>query len=100
MATPRVKIVWTRRATRHLQAAYEYWAQEASPAAADAMLDRIFSTVEFLERHPEMGRSGRIAGTRELVIVATPFVTVYRIRPSRIEVLAFLHGARKWPGKF
>ena len=63
------------------------------------MLRRIFSAVEVLERHPETGRRGRIAGTRELVILATPFVIAYRVR-SNIEVLALLHGARKWPDRF
>ena len=95
-----MKIVWTRRATRHLSAAYDYWARESSPSAADEMLERIFSAVEVLERHPEAGRRGRVSGTRELVILSTPFLVAYRIQHKGIEVLALLHGARKWPGRF
>jgi toxin ParE1/3/4 len=100
MAPSKMKIVWTQRATRHLHAAYEYWASEKSYAAADEMMERIFSTAEVLERHPELGRRGRISGTRELVLHPTPFVMAYRIRRQTIEVVAFLHGARKWPGRF
>ena len=95
-----MKIVWTRRAKRHLRAAYDYWERESSPFAADTMLERIFSAVELLERHSEAGRRGRVSGTRELVIPATPFLIAYRVRRNRIEVLALLHGARKWPDSF
>ena len=95
-----MKIVWTRRATRHLESAHEYWAHEKSSVAADTMLERIFAAVELLKHNPEMGRSGRISGTRELVLIPTPFVLAYRTRRAKIEVLAVLHGARKWPSHF
>jgi toxin ParE1/3/4 len=95
-----VRVVWTRKASRHLRSAYDYWARESSRTAADTMLDRIFSAVEVLERFPGAGRPGRIPGTRELVIVPTPFLIAYRVRRSSIQILALLHGARKWPGAF
>ncbi|MGB8581803.1 MAG: type II toxin-antitoxin system RelE/ParE family toxin [Candidatus Sulfotelmatobacter sp.] len=92
-----MKIVWTRRASRHLRAAYDYWARESSSSEAKNMLARIFSAVELLESYPEAGRGGRVPGTRELVIVPTPFLIAYRIHSGKIEILALLHGARKWP---
>ncbi len=95
-----MKIVWTPRATRDLRAAYDYWAEERSPAAADAMLDIIFSAVEMLESHPAIGRIGRVAGTRELVILRTPFLIAYRLHRDSFQLLALLHGARKWPERF
>jgi toxin ParE1/3/4 len=64
------------------------------------MLERIFRSVELLMETPELRRTGRIAGTRELVLAPMPFVLAYRIRRSKIEVLALLHGSRKWPGRF
>jgi len=91
-----MKVVWTRKASRHLRAAYDYWARESSSTAADTMLDRIFSAVERVETFPEAGRPGRIPGTRELVIVPTPFLVAYRIHRGKIEILSLLHGARKW----
>jgi toxin ParE1/3/4 len=100
LAAPEVKVVWTRKASRHLRAAYDYWASERSSAAADTMLDRIFSVVELLQTFPEAGRPGRIEGTREVVVAPTPFLIAYRIRRSKIEILSLLHGARKWPGQF
>jgi toxin ParE1/3/4 len=95
-----MKIVWTRRANKHLRAAYLYWAQEKSYEAADRMLERIFSAVELLEEHPQMGRIGRISGTHELVLAPTPFLIAYRSRRSKIEIVALLHRARKWPDRF
>jgi toxin ParE1/3/4 len=95
-----MKVVWTRRASRHLRTAYDFWARESSVAGAGTMLDRIFRTVELLERFPETGRQGRVPGTRELVITTTPFLAAYRIRRGKIEILSLLHGARKWPEQF
>lgn len=95
-----MKVVWTRKASGHLRAAYDYWSRESSPAAADTMLERIFSAVELLERFPGAGRPGRIAGSRELVIVPTPSLVAYRVRRGKIEIVSLLHGARKWPDAF
>jgi toxin ParE1/3/4 len=94
-----MKLVWARRANRHLQAAYQYWAREKSVDAAEKMLDRIFSTVELLLHHPEIGREGRVPGTREFVLNPTPFLIAYRVRREKIAIVALLHGSRKWPGK-
>jgi toxin ParE1/3/4 len=95
-----MKLVWTRKASRHLRAAYDYWVREHSEAAAHEMLDRIFSAVEILPRFPDAGRTGRIAGTREMAITPLPFIASYRIRNNKIEILSLLHGARKWPEQF
>lgn len=95
-----MRIVWTRRATRHLHSAYEYWRREKSEDASEVMLDRIFSAVELLESHPEIGRPGRIANTRELALYPLPFLLAYRVRRNKIEIAALLHGARKWPSAF
>ena len=52
-----------------------------------------------LSEYPKIGRRGRAAGTRELVIARTPFIVVYRVRqkPERVEIIRVLHGAQKWP---
>ena len=68
-----------------------------SPQAAVAVDDRIEEQVELLLQFPEMGRPGRIEGTRELVIEHTPYVAAYRITGEIIRVLRVLHGAQQWP---
>jgi len=42
----------------------------------------------------------RVSGTRELVVTRTPFVVPYRVEEDRIEILAVIHAARRWPGSF
>jgi toxin ParE1/3/4 len=44
-----------------------------------------------------MGRPGRKPNTRELGIPKLPFVVIYRVRESVIEINRILHGAQKWP---
>ena len=57
---------------------------------------RIIHVVEtLLTESPEMGRSGRVPGTRELVITRTPFIVPYRLRGQTIQILRVYHGARR-----
>ena len=46
--------------------------------AAERMAERIQEAVKYLLEYPNMGRPGRVSGTRELVASGTPFVVVYR----------------------
>ena len=95
----RLTLHWTPIAIGHLRAAHEYAAQENAPAA-NFLIERIFSTVEHLALYPQMGRAGRVRGTRELVIAGTPYAISYRLHRSQIDVLAVFHAARKWPEEF
>ena len=91
-----MKVVWLPRALADRDAQIDYIVYD-SPKAAIAQGDRIESQVETLGAYPELGREGRVAGTRELVVSRTPFIVVYRVRAARIEILRVLHGARMWP---
>jgi toxin ParE1/3/4 len=68
--------------------------------AAKKQLDTITRAVEQLANFPEMGRPGRVDGTRELVIQSTPYIVTYRVKGELVRVVALLHGARRWPTKF
>jgi len=94
-----VKLRWTDGAVKDLQAARDYLEAEDPRAAWDA-INRIMSAVERLEQFPQMGRPGRVDRSRELVVTGTPFVVAYRLKGESIQVLAVLHGARKWPKRF
>lgn len=91
-----MKLVWLRRAMLDREAQLEYVAQD-HPRAAIEQGDRIAESIGQLAQCPEMGRPGRRAGTRELVIARTPFIAVYRVKGERIELLRLLHGAQQWP---
>lgn len=91
-----MRLRWTEIAADDLQAVHQYLS-ERSPAQADAMVDRILESIDVLEQYPNLGRRGRIEGTRELVIAATPFIVFYRIHRDQVLILSVLHGPRKWP---
>lgn len=93
-------IRWAKDAVRQLAAAHEYVAID-SPKAADRLLIRILKAVNSLRSFPNAGREGRVKNTRELVIVSTPYLIAYRIKSKNvIQILAILHGKRKWPKSF
>jgi toxin ParE1/3/4 len=93
-----VKLVWLRRALSDRDAQLDYIARDSIHAAIEQG-DRIVHQLDLLIEHPEMGRAGRMQGTRELVISGTPFIAVYRLKPraKRLELLRILHGAQRWP---
>jgi len=89
---------WLPRALRDRDAQIDYIA-ERSPRAAIEQGDKIAHQIDTLLDHPKIGRLGRVAGTRELVISGTPFIVIYRLRPraQRIELIRLLHGAQQYP---
>jgi addiction module RelE/StbE family toxin len=93
-----MKIVWSRRAIRHLVHLREYIAKDSDQKAA-LVASRILKAVELLQTQPDMGRPGRVVGTRELVVPDTPYVIPYRVRQDRLELTAVFHGRQKWPTK-
>ncbi|NEN90184.1 MAG: type II toxin-antitoxin system RelE/ParE family toxin [Okeania sp. SIO3H1] len=94
-----MKIVWTRLALEDINNAYEYIAANNPDSALDT-IERVENSINRLLQYPEMGRLGQVVGTRELVVTGTPFIVPYRVRGDRLEILAVIHGARKWPEGF
>jgi len=90
---------WLRAALAELDAEAEYIARD-NPRAAAKMVGSIATSVARLTRHPAMGRPGRVAGTRELVVPGTPYIIPYRVRGDFVEILRVFHAARKWPRSF
>jgi toxin ParE1/3/4 len=92
-------IFWTKQAADQLAAAHKYVAED-NQTAADQQITVVMRAVDQLAGFPQMGRPGRVNGTRELVISGTPLVIAYRLRDTSIRILAVLHGARRWPRRF
>lgn len=93
-----MKEIWSPKALGHLEQLWRFIAQD-SEIAADQVVQRIFDSVDLLKTQPEMGRVGRLAGTRELVVPRTPYFVVYRVRRGGLELIAVLHGSQRWPQK-
>ncbi len=92
-------IVWSPRAIGHLADLRAYIARD-NPDAAGRIAATLLAAVERLAELPSLGRPGRVAATRELVVPSTPYVIPYRQRGGRLEVIAVFHGRQKWPKHF
>lgn len=87
---------WTKIALSDLESAFDFLINEDKPQTATKILQRILKGVEQTRSFPDSGRTGRVKGTRELVVATTPFIIVYREKNESIEVLTILHHAKKW----
>jgi toxin ParE1/3/4 len=92
-------IVWRQVALNGLENAHQYIAQH-NPGAAERIFDAIVSSVHRLADTPNIGRPGRVDGTRELVVVGTPYIVAYAVVDNRMNILAVQHGAQEWPEHF
>ncbi|WP_366917249.1 type II toxin-antitoxin system RelE/ParE family toxin [Maricaulis sp.] len=66
-------------------------------SASIRLRDCIFGATEKLGDYPTIGREGRRAGTRELVVPGTPYLVVYQALRDNALILRVLHGARDRP---
>lgn len=90
-----MKLAWTRTAHADRKAIREHIAQHAPKAALD--LDELISNkAALLLTHPELGRIGRVTGTRELVAHKN-YILIYDLTDNTARVLRVLHTARQWP---
>jgi toxin ParE1/3/4 len=88
-------LVWHETAISDVERFMLYIA-ERNPGAARSQLREIETQIQRLVDFPHSGRTGRLPGTRELVVTRTSFLVVYRVEDN-IELIRVLHGAQQWP---
>jgi toxin ParE1/3/4 len=92
-----MNVLWSPQAIEDLISVRAFLEAE-SPAAAPRVVGRILDAVEnLLADNPQMGRPGRVSGTRELIVSQTPYIVPYRVREETIQILRVYHSARRWP---
>lgn len=89
-------VVWSPRAIRHLTDLRSYIERD-NPEAAARIAETLLTAVERLAELPNIGRPGRVAGTRELVVPGTRYVIPYRLGREPLEIIAVFHGRQRWP---
>jgi len=90
-----MKLVWTRPAWADRRAIREYLAERNLTAALE--MDTLISLrTGSLAEHPALGRPGRVAGNRELVLHPN-YIIVYDVTADSVRILRVLHAARQWP---
>lgn len=93
-----MQVKWLRRALENLDDEAAYIARDSPRTAAEFVL-HMRDSGAMLADHPDMGRPGRIAGTRELVVTRFSYILPYRVRGNAVEILRVFHTARKWPSR-
>ncbi len=91
-----MRVRWLRTGLRNLDQHADYIARD-DPIAARNAVQRIRAAVDQLADYPNMGRTGRVPLTRELIVGGTPWIIVYRVRADVVEIIRVLHGAQSWP---
>jgi addiction module RelE/StbE family toxin len=94
-----VRVEWAAPAFEDRRVIFEF-IEADNPAAAVSIDNRISEQIAHLVNFPQMGRPGRVRGTRELVITHTPYIAAYRVDSETLTVLRILHGAQQWPDNF
>ena len=91
-----MKIRWSPDAASDFAGIVEY-IRKQNASAADRIAHTLYDSVTSLESFPNRGRLGRVEDTRELVLAPLPFIVVYRVKRSNVEIVRVLHGAQRWP---
>jgi plasmid stabilization system protein ParE len=90
-----MNIRWTTEAVANLENLCLHIAED-SPPAAFKTANEIYEGIEELVVFPNRGRKGREEGTRELVLAPLPYIAIYRVKDSTVEILHIYHGAQDW----
>jgi len=90
------RLKWTNVAVGDLKKIHKYDPKTGSHHTE--ILTRIEKAVESLPTFPQMGRKGRVEGTKELPIPQSPYSISYRIRSKDqgIDILSVLKSP-EWP---
>lgn len=89
------KLTWRRSVSDQLDGILGYIA-ENDEQAGDRLEQRITEILDTAIVVPFMGRPGRLAGTRELIVHAN-YIVVYRVTDTAINILRVLHARKQYP---
>lgn len=86
---------WKATAIADLMAIIDYISDD-NPDAAQVLKDEIEHKTSLLPGHPHLYRTGRVGGTREMVVHPN-YIVVYAESPDMVTILRVLHAAQQWP---
>jgi addiction module RelE/StbE family toxin len=90
-----VKVRWSDAATQDRSDVWNYIAAD-NPNAAVRLDEQFSQTARQLGGFPQLGRSGKLAGTRE-ILAHKHYRLVYEIREDAVWIIALVHTSRQWP---
>jgi plasmid stabilization system protein ParE len=92
------QVILGPKAERDIQAAYD-WYESQQSGLGERWLSLLRDKLEFIRRFPDASPV-LYRGIRRAVVSRFPYLVFYVVRPTRIVVLAVLHGSRSpeaWP---
>jgi addiction module RelE/StbE family toxin len=92
-----VTVSYTRAALADIENLHAHIARQQGAARAFKIASTIKVAIDRLQRFPRLGRAGRVAGTRELVVARVPYVVVYLVQDDAVIVQRVLHASQQWP---
>jgi toxin ParE1/3/4 len=90
-----MRIRWTPPALDDFKTISYRIEQERNLDTANRVCRSVYDAIQLLRRHPHRGRPGTKEGTRELVILKSPYLAVYRQSGENVEILRIYHGAQQ-----
>jgi toxin ParE1/3/4 len=94
-----MRLEWLPQALRNLDDEARHIAED-NPIAAALVVERVLTAVSMLAHQPELGRPGRVRGTRELVVLKTRLLVPYRLRGDTVQILRVFHTSRRQPPRW
>jgi len=79
-----------------LKGIFQYIAAD-NPVAANEVATSIRNISLNLVVFPRMGHVGRLEGTRELVVPDVPYILVYRVTDTEVQVIRVFHAKQDRP---
>jgi addiction module RelE/StbE family toxin len=92
-----VTLLFTPEARADVEQLHAYIARRQAPARAHKVASSIRVAINRLLVFPHMGRPGRVAGTRELVLPRLPYVVIYLVQGDDVILQRVLHTSQQWP---
>lgn len=89
-------VSFTPQAQDDLAAIRDYIAVD-NPHAAERVVSRIIQTAMMFEQFPLLGRPGRVDDTREFSVVGLPYIIIYAVSETDVDVLTVVHARRRYP---
>lgn len=90
-----LRLEWTTPAADDFERKQAFY-QDISARVAQLLAQRVHLATRQLRTAPNSGRPGLRAGTRECVVLKTPYIVIYRVRSDAIEILHVFHERQDW----
>jgi toxin ParE1/3/4 len=90
-----MRVRWTVPAADDLESIKNYLLRN-HPRFAEPIVRAIYQRIRLLKTSPKLGRPGHRSGTRELALAPLPYVVVYSVKATTVEILHIYHGAQDW----